>query len=171
MSDATAAARGLAEGVARLCPHGASDDALDGRGAFRRLMRRKSPAEIAAVECNLRANDGAFAAVAETLRVGTSDLHVYATSLRALAEVAGGPVAWDGCIGLGSHGDDLEAQPCGVTAQDGDVTFVDLYPRRHHYAGDSSRVAHGAATAPTAMTLQHIVEADGVLLLRYVRAD
>jgi Xaa-Pro aminopeptidase len=147
-SDETAAAHGLGEGVARLCPGAATDDALEGRAPFRQLMRRKSHAEIAAVERNLLANDAAFAAIAETLRAGTTDHDVFAAGLLALAREAGGPVAWDGCIGLGSHGDDLEAQPCGAIAADGDVAFVDLYPRRHHYAGDSSRAfAIGRAPA------------------------
>jgi Xaa-Pro aminopeptidase len=138
-SDATAAARGLGEVVARRCPQGATDDALEGRAGFRQLMRRKSRSEIAVVERNLRANDTAFEAIAETLRAGTTDHDIFATGLLALAREAVGPVAWDGCIGLGSHGDDMEAQPCGAVGADGDVVFVDLYPRRHHYAGDSSR--------------------------------
>jgi len=138
-SNERAAAHGLGEGVARLCRGGATDDALEGRAIFRQLMRRKSDTEIAAVERNLRANDSAFAAIGEMLRAGTTDYEVFAASLLSLAREAGGPVAWDGCIGLGSHGDDLEAQACGATAAHGDVAFVDLYPRRHHFAGDSSR--------------------------------
>ena len=111
-------------------------------------MRRKSPAEIAVIEGNLRANDTAFSAVAESLRAGVSDIDVYATSLLALAQEAKAPVAWDGCVGLGVHGDYFDAQPCGAVGADGDTVFVDLFPRRAHYAGDSTRsFAIGAAPA------------------------
>jgi Xaa-Pro aminopeptidase len=136
---ADAAAGSLADGVRRLCPQGAVDDALDGRERFRLLMRRKTPAEIEVIEGNLRANDAAFGAVAAALRPGVSDYDLYAASLLALARAARGPVAWDGCVGLGVRGDYFDAQPGGAVGGDGDVAFVDLFPRRGHYAGDSTR--------------------------------
>ena len=79
---------------------------------------------------------------------GVSDIDVYATSLLALAQEAKGPVAWDGCVGVGVRGDYFDAQPCGAVAAEGDTVFVDLFPRRNHYAGDSARsFAIGAAPA------------------------
>jgi Xaa-Pro aminopeptidase len=150
----------LACHVKRLCPHGAIDDSLDGRDRFRALMRRKTPAEIAIIEGNLRANDSAFGAVAEVLRAGVSDIDVYATSLLALARETKSPVAWDGCVGLGVHGDYFDAQPCGAIGVDGDVVFVDLFPRRRHYAGDSARsFAIGAAPAWAERLHELLVEA------------
>ena len=146
--DDEAKANGLALGVRRLCPQGAIDDSLDGRERFRSIMRRKMPDEIAVIERNLRANDAAFGAVVETLRPGASDLDVYATSLLTMSAEAKGPVAWDGCVGLGIHGDYFDAQPRGAIGAEGDVVFVDLFPRRRHYAGDSARsFAIGAAPA------------------------
>ena len=51
-------------------------------------------------------------------------------------------------MGLGVHGDYFDAQPCGAVGADGDTVFVDLFPRRAHYAGDSTRsFAIGAAPA------------------------
>ena len=119
-------------------------------------MRRKTPTEIAVIERNLRANDLAFGAVAEALGPGVSDIDVYATSLLALAQETKGPIAWDGCVGVGVRGDYFDAQPCGAVAADGDTVFVDLFPRRNHYAGDSAR-SFAIGTAPVWAERLHAV--------------
>jgi Xaa-Pro aminopeptidase len=73
------------------------------------------------------------------LRIGDSDLDVLSWAMDEILRHAGAPVAYDGNLGLGSAGGDFEAQPQGVRAAAGDVLFVDLYPMRHGYAGDSTR--------------------------------
>jgi Xaa-Pro aminopeptidase len=121
---------------------------VDATELFTDLTRRKSPAETAAIEANLRLNDLAFAAVAEKLAPGRSDLEILDWCASALVRGAGGPVAYEGNIGLGSNGDYYDAQARGVVAPEGASLFVDLYCRIGHYVGDSTRT-FSAGSAPS----------------------
>ena len=111
----------------------------DGRHVIQELLRQKDDDEVKTITTNLEANDRAFAAVERELRPGTSDYEVMALCLRELSEAAGGPVAYDANIGLGELGGTTEAQPSGAVAREGTIVFIDLYPRRNHYVGDSTR--------------------------------
>jgi Xaa-Pro aminopeptidase len=121
-------------------PTGAALDAQPVfRPLFRELVRPKEPEEVAVIETNVRDNDGAFRAVSTRLREGSSDLDVLSWAYEALARAAGEAVAWQGDIGLGARGGYFGAQAGGAVAARGDLLFVDLYSRRRHYAGDSTR--------------------------------
>jgi Xaa-Pro aminopeptidase len=115
-------------------------DARDGRHVLQQLVRQKGDDEVEAITANLAANDRAFEAVERELRAGMSDYDLMALCLYELSEAAGGPVGYDANIGLGELGGAHEAQPGGAVAREGSIVFVDLYPRRHHYVGDSTRV-------------------------------
>jgi Xaa-Pro aminopeptidase len=95
--------------------------------------------EVEAIAAALAGNDRAFAAVEREFGVGATDYEVMALCQRELAEAAGEPVAYEANIGLGELGGTPEAQPGGAIAAEGSLLFVDLYPRRHHYVGDSTR--------------------------------
>jgi Xaa-Pro aminopeptidase len=112
------------------------------------LTREKSPQEVELISLNLGFNDQAFAAVAQRLRAGCSDLDVFDWCCSALARGSGGPVSYDGNIGLGRASDYFDAQPSGVTAAPGDALFVDLYCRIAHYVGDSTRSFAVGSAAP-----------------------
>ena len=114
-------------------------DVRHGSRLFAALVREKSAAEVGLIAANLAGNDAAFARIARELRIGDSDLDVLSWAMDEISRHAGAPVAYDGNLGLGSAGGDFEAQPQGVRAAAGDVLFVDLYPMRHGYAGDSTR--------------------------------
>lgn len=119
----------------------------DASGLLADLLRPKSAHELGLIAADLAANDRAFAAVRDRFGPGASDLDVFEWCVGALAREAGGPVAYDGNIGLGAHGDDFDAQPCGEVAAEGSSLFVDLYPRVQHYVGDSTRT-FSAGRAP-----------------------
>ena len=59
--------------------------------------------------------------------------------MEALGRAAGEAVSWNGNIGLGARGDYFDAQAGGAVAAARDLLFLDLYPRRRHYVGDSTR--------------------------------
>ena len=133
--------------------------ARDGRHVLEGLVRDKDEGEVAAIAANLAANDRAFAAVERELRAGTSDYEVMALCVRELSEAAGGPVPYDGNIGLGELGGTTEAQPGGAVAREGSIVFVDLYPRRNHYVGDSTRSFAVGSPEPWAVEAHARLEA------------
>lgn len=112
---------------------------LPGADIFARLIREKDDEEVETIRRNLAGNDAAFARVTHDLRAGVSDLDVAAWAVAELSAHAGEPVPYDGNIGLGAAGADPEAQPAGRVAAHGDLLFVDLYPMRDGYGGDSTR--------------------------------
>lgn len=135
-------------------PSWLSTDATSVVDALSAITRAKSPREVELIGANLRLNDQAFAAVAERLHVGSSDLDVFDWCCSLLARGSGGPVSYDGNIGLGQAGDYFDAQPSGVTATPGDALFVDLYCRINHYVGDSTR-SFSVGPAPAWMRDAH----------------
>jgi Xaa-Pro aminopeptidase len=133
--------------------------ARDGRCVLQELVRRKGDDEVEVIAANLAANDRAFAVVERELRAGTSDYDVMALCLRELSQAAGGPVGYDANIGLGELGGTTEAQPGGAVAREGSTVFVDLYPRRHHYVGDSTRAFAVGYAEPWALEAHARLEA------------
>jgi Xaa-Pro aminopeptidase len=129
----------------------------DGRHVLHELVRTKDADEVATIRENLAGNDAAFEAVGREFRVGMTDFDVMALCLHELAVRAGGPVAYEANIGLDALGGNADAQPGGAVAGEGSVVFVDLYPRRAHYVGDSTRSFALEPVAPW------IVEAHGRL--------
>jgi Xaa-Pro aminopeptidase len=113
--------------------------ATDGRHILEELLRCKDEGEVEVISRNLAGNDQAFAALGQSFSVGMVDYDVQALCVRELSEAAGRPVAYEGNIGLAEIGGDPEAQPAGAIAREGSLLFVDLYPRREHYVGDSTR--------------------------------
>jgi D-alanyl-D-alanine dipeptidase len=111
----------------------------DAIGAVTRL---KDAEEIAVIRRNLAGNDRAFARVGRELGAGVTDLEVAAWAVGEVSVHAGAVVRYDGNVGLGPAGADPEAQPAGRVAAIGDLLFVDLYPMRSGYGGDSARSFH-----------------------------
>lgn len=116
-----------------------SAEVVNAVGAIAAVTRRKSAHEVQVIENNLALNDRAFASVAQRLRPGSTDFDVFDWCCGTLARASGGPVSYDGNIGLGRASDYFDAQPCGASAAPGDPLFVDLYCRIKHYVGDSTR--------------------------------
>jgi Xaa-Pro aminopeptidase len=110
-----------------------------GADIFAEHVRGKESEEVEAIRRNLAGNDAAFARIGRELRAGASDLDVAAWAVAELSAHAGAAVAYEGNVGLGVAGADPEAQPAGRVAASGDLLFVDLYPMRDGYAGDSAR--------------------------------
>jgi Xaa-Pro aminopeptidase len=132
----------------------ASCDVRPAAGLFAALVREKSAAEVELIAANLAGNDAAFARIAAELGPGAIDLDVLAWSMDEICRQAGEPVRYEGNIGLGPAGADPGAQPAGIAAKRGDVLFVDLYPMRDGYGGDSTR-AFAVAEAPEWAAASH----------------
>ena len=114
-------------------------DAVSTVSAISAVTRSKSAHEVDVIRANLALNDRAFASVAQRLRPGSTDFDVLDWCCGTLARESGGPVSYDGNIGLGRAGDFFDAQPCGNAATPSAPLFVDLYCRIQHYVGDSTR--------------------------------
>lgn len=134
--------------------------AVPGSDAFAAVRRTKDEDEVATIRRNLAGNDAAFARIARELRAGVTDFDVAAWAVDELSCRARAVVAYDGNVGLGPAGADFEAQPIGRTAETGDLLFVDLYPIRDGYGGDSTRsFAVGRPDAWAAAAHERLVDA------------
>lgn len=134
--------------------------AVPGADRFAAVTRSKDADEVESIRRNLAGNDAAFARIARELRAGATDFEIASWALAELAVHAGEVVAYDGNIGLGPGGADFEAQPTGRVAEAGDLLFVDLYPIRDGYGGDSTRsFAVGAPDAWAASAHDRLVRA------------
>jgi Xaa-Pro aminopeptidase len=103
------------------------------------VARHKDAWELETLRNNLEANRKAFDLVAARIASGISDIEIFQWTVEALSRAHQANVAWAGNIGLGAAAADYRARPSGISAQRGDVAFVDLYVRIDHYVGDSAR--------------------------------
>jgi Xaa-Pro aminopeptidase len=131
-----------------------------GAEVFAAILREKDADEVDAIRRNLAGNDAAFARIARDLRPGVQDLDIAAWAFAELSAHAGQPVGYDADVGLGAGGGEPEAQPTGRVAASGDLVFVDLYPMRDGYGGDSTRsFSLGPPDAWAAETHERLVQA------------
>lgn len=125
---------------------------------LRALRAVKFPAEIAAIEQAVATCDRIFAAVERTARIGTTELEVYLTAVRVIAEDAAGFAVLDGDFVSGPRTEERGGPPSPRALEAGDPLIVDVYPQIAGYWADCTRTF--VADPPR----QALVDRHGILL-------
>ncbi|MDI7275059.1 MAG: Xaa-Pro peptidase family protein, partial [Anaerolineae bacterium] len=114
-------------------------DAVDIGPQLRRMRMVKGEAEIEAIARATAACDRIFSAVERTARSGCTELDVYLTALRVVAEESAGPASLDGDFVSGPRTAGMGGPPTPRALRPGELLIVDVYPRIGGYCADCTR--------------------------------
>ncbi len=128
----------------------------DARDLLFRATMIKDAAAQQAIRARVAMLDRAFAAAANTIRPGVSELEVYAAIFAELSMALGSLPVVECVFGSGSRTLADEPQPTSRVLMPGDIVLIDLFPNLGGYVADYTRCfVVGAATA--AQRAQHHV--------------